>query len=228
MKKKKLHIIHGWTYDASPWKKVISSLKEQGIDAELLHVPGLTEPSRRAHTIKNYVGWANHNIPDGSIVLGHSNGGRILLNLAVEHPEKLQGIILLSSAGVHEPSRKRSTLRAVAKTFAPLGRIKPLRKAFHKAIGASDYDKAPENMKHTLHNMIASDKHLDASKITAPTHIIWGEDDTDTPLRHGKKLASHIENSKLIVKKGWAHSPHLKDPKGLAKVVANSFEELNA
>ncbi|MCL1839540.1 alpha/beta hydrolase [Candidatus Saccharibacteria bacterium] len=223
----KLYIVHGWTYDASPWEKLVKLLKEQGITAELLYVPGLTEPSSRVWTIRNYVSWANHNIPDGAIALGHSNGGRILLNLLSANPDKLKGVILLDSAGVYERSFKRSTLRVVAKIFAPLKHIGPLRKLFHKFIGASDYDKAPKNMKKTLHNMITSDKQLDVSKITTPTQIIWGAADTITPLRQGEKLHRLIKGSKLTIKQNWPHSPYLKTPEELAKVIKKSFEELN-
>jgi len=225
---KKLYIIHGWAYDISPWEQVAAALKEQGITAEILHVPGLTEPSNRVWSIKNYVGWANHNLPDGAIAVGHSNGGRILLNLLSENPAKLKGVILLDSAGIYERSFKRSALRVIAKIFAPFKHIKPLRKLFHKFIGASDYDKAPKNMKQTLHNMISSDKQLDVSKITTPTQIIWGSADTITPLRQGEKLHQLIKNSKLIVKPDWAHSHYLKDPAQLAQSLAQSFEELNA
>jgi len=225
---KKLYIIHGWTYDLTPWEKVAELLKKQGITAELLRVPGLTEPSHRAWTIKNYADWANHNIPDGAIALGHSNGGRILLNLLSENPEKLSGLILLDSAGIYERSAKRSILRVIAKIFAPFRHIKSLRKLFHKFLGASDYDKAPENMKRTLHNMIVSDKQLDISEITTPTQIIWGSADTTTPLRQGEKLHQRLKNSKLIIKQGWPHSQYLKSPEELAKTIARSFEELSA
>jgi len=223
----KVYIIHGWIYDLSRWEKVVKSLKKQDIEAELLPVPGLTEPSERVWTIKNYASWANHNIPDGAIALGHSNGGRILLNLLSDNPKKLGGLILLGSAGIYEPSSKRSALRLASKTLAPLKRVKPLRKLVHKSVGASDYEQAPENMKHTLHNMIESDKQLDPSKITTPTHIIWGAADTITPLKHGKKLHQSIKNSKFIVKEDWPHAPYLETPEELAKVIAESVKELS-
>jgi pimeloyl-ACP methyl ester carboxylesterase len=136
---KKLYIIHGWTYDASPWEKVAKYLQEQGINAEVLPIPGLTEPSNRVWTIQNYVSWVNHNIPDGAIALGHSNGGRILMNLLIKHPQKLRGLILLSSAGIYKTSVKRASLKAIAKAGSPLKHVKLFRQLFHQAIGASDY-----------------------------------------------------------------------------------------
>jgi pimeloyl-[acyl-carrier protein] methyl ester esterase len=216
---KKLYIIHGWTYEVSPWLKIVKALKTAEIDATLLRVPGLAVKSDKVWTIEDYCAWADQNIPNGSIALGHSNGGRILMNLAVKQPDKLHHLILLDSAGVYEHSLKRSFLRIMAKIFSPLKHIKPLRKLFHKTIGASDYDKAPDNMKVTLHNMIQSDRKLDPSKIITPTSIIWGGKDTVTPLRHAGKLHKSIQGSHLSIHREWTHSPYLTDPQGLTKAI---------
>ncbi|MFV0485462.1 MAG: alpha/beta fold hydrolase [Candidatus Saccharimonadales bacterium] len=223
---KKLYIIHGWSYDITPWEKVAKHLRETGVNVELLKVPGLTEPSKKVWTIEDYVKWADENIKDGGIALGHSNGGRILLNLLNAKPDKLSGLILLDSAGVYEKSAKRSILRVVAKIFAPMKKVGFLRRVFHKFIGSSDYDKAPENMKKTLHNMLTSDKVLDVSGIKTPTRIVWGEDDTITPLRQGQKLHAQIKGSTLTVKKGWPHSQYLKDTESLAAEIAKQYIKL--
>ena len=166
---KKLYVIHGWTYTVEPWTHTIQILKEYGIEIVMLHVPGLTSPSDKVWNIQQYVKWADQNIPDGAIALGHSNGGRILLNLCSKKPEKLKHLILLSAAGVYEESKKREISRGVSKVFAPLKKSALLRKVFHKIVGASDYDRAPENMKKTLTNMLTSDKKLDISKVKTPT-----------------------------------------------------------
>ena len=75
-----LYIIHGWTYTVEPWKKTIELLREKGLSVKMLRVPGLTEESKKEFTIADYVKWADSEIPDGAIALGHSNGGRICLN----------------------------------------------------------------------------------------------------------------------------------------------------
>ncbi|MBQ9019848.1 alpha/beta hydrolase [Candidatus Saccharibacteria bacterium] len=214
-----IYIIHGWTYTVEPWAKTIDILKKNGIIVKMLHVPGLTEPSNKVWTIEEYVSWANQNIPDGAIALGHSNGGRILLNLCSETPNKLKHLILLDAAGVYEPSKKRDLSRKLSKLLSPLKNIKLLRKIVHKLLGASDYDHAPENMKKTLANMLDSDKKLDISKVTTPTTIVWGEADTVTPLRQAQKMHAKIPGSRLITRKTWNHAPYIMDPSGLAKVI---------
>lgn len=224
---KKLYIIHGWTYKPEPWHEVIEHLKEQGIDAELLRVPGLGTKSDKVFTIEDYAKWAKEHIPKGSIALGHSNGGRILLNmLESQGSDYLSGLILLDSAGIYERSNRTIIFRKLSKTFAPLKKVKPLRKIVHKLSGAHDYDQAPDNMKVTLENMLESDKTLDISDITTPTQIIWGRDDQTTPLRQGEKMHGLLKNSELTIKDGWRHSYYLVSTEGLAKEIADKYAKL--
>lgn len=222
----KLYIIHGWTYTVEPWSKTIALLEKNGIKVEMLHVPGLTKPSNKVWTIEEYVEWADKNIPDGAIALGHSNGGRILLNLCAAKPEKLKHLVLLDAAGVYERSKKRDLARKASKILSPLKKIKPLRKLVHKILGASDYDKAPDNMKKTLSNMLDSDKRLNLKSVTTPTTILWGEADTVTPLSQGETMNREIEGSELKTYKNWSHSPYIADPTGLAKAIFTTLKEI--
>ena len=129
-----LYIVHGWTYTVDPWKKTIAFLRERGVSVKMLHVPGLTEESKKEYTIEDYMKWADEEIPDGAIALGHSNGGRILLNLCAENPDKLKHLILLDSAGIYEPSARKKAIEKIAKIGKPLKKIPIVDKAFHKFI----------------------------------------------------------------------------------------------
>ena len=225
---KKIYVIHGWTYTVEPWQKTIEILKKDyKIAVEMLNVPGLTTGSKKVWTIEEYCDWADRNIPDGSIALGHSNGGRILLNLCAKKPEKLKKLILLDAAGVYEESKKREISRKISKIFGFLKKSALLRKIFHKLVGASDYDRAPENMKQTLTNMLTSDKKLDISKVKTKTAILWGEKDTITPLRQAEKMHDLIEGSTLLTYKNWTHAPYIADPSGLARAINRVLEEDN-
>lgn len=218
---KTLYIIHGWTYTVEPWNRTIKILNDKyQIKVEMLHVPGLTDPSKKVWTIDEYVKWADSLLPEDAIVLGHSNGGRILLNLLSRQPDRVSHLILLDAAGVYEPSKKRDILRKLSQILAPLRRVKILRKTIHKMIGAGDYDKAPENMKKTLTNMLDSDRNLDISKVKVKTDILWGEMDKITPPRQAKKMHQLIKKSRLKLFPNWTHAPYIVDPEGLAKTIS--------
>lgn len=223
-KKPKLYIIHGWTYTVAPWERTIANLEKQGISVEMLHVPGLTASSKKVWTIEDYVRWADRNIPDGAVALGHSNGGRILLNLCSEKPEKLQHLILLDAAGVYEVSSKRDVARSVSKKLGFLKKIPGLEKLWHKLIGASDYARAPKNMKVTLSNMLESDKNLKLEDVTVPTSILWGEADKVTPPHQAEEMHQKIKNSTLEIFPDWTHAPYLSHPLELARAIFKVYK----
>ena len=223
-----LYIVHGWTYRPEPWEEVIEKLKvNHKLDAKLLRVPGLGTPSDKIYTIDDYATWAAKNIPKGSIALGHSNGGRILLNmLSHEGSDYLKGLILFDAAGIYKPSRKRDVMRKLSKTFAPLKKSKLARKIVHKALRVHDYNDAPENMKQTLTNMLDSDKNLKIDQISTPARLVWGTEDRMTPLRQGKKMDELLQNSHLTIKEGWRHSHYLQSTAEMAAEIAKQYEAL--
>lgn len=221
-----LYIIHGWTYTVEPWKNTLAMLRDNGISVKMLHVPGLTEKSDEVFTIEDYVEWADKNIPDGAIALGHSNGGRILLNLCAKNPEKLKYLILLDAAGIYEPSAKKKIVEKVAKIGKPLKKVPIIDKAFHKITGSTDYSRAPENMKQALANMLASDKDLDFSKVQTKTFILWGKKDTTTPPRQATAMYEKLPNAELKFYANWTHAPYISSPDELARALTTLIKRI--
>jgi pimeloyl-[acyl-carrier protein] methyl ester esterase len=214
-----LYIIHGWTYTVKPWDETLALLKKAGYNVKMLHVPGLTEKSDKEYSIEDYVKWADSEIPDGAIALGHSNGGRILLNLCAKKPEKLKYLILLDSAGIYENTLKKKVVRGVAKIGKPLKRIPVIDKIFHRVTGSTDYSNAPDSMKATLANVLNSDRYLDIAKVETPTLILWGKKDTVTPPRHATMIYERLPRAELKFYPEWTHAPYIADPEGLARAL---------
>ena len=221
-----LYIIHGWTYTVEPWKNTLAMLRDNGISVKMLHVPGLTERSDKVYTIDDYVKWANENIPDGAVALGHSNGGRILLNLCADNPEKLKYLILLDAAGVYEPSARKRLVEKVAKIGKPLKKVPIIDKAFHKITGSTDYSRAPKNMKQTLANMLESDKDLDFSKVATKNFILWGKKDTTTPPRQATTMYEKLPNAELKFYANWTHAPYISSPEELARALTTLIKRI--
>lgn len=221
-----LYVIHGWTYTVEPWRTTFAILKKNGIRVKMLNVPGLTEESDKVFTIDDYVEWADQQIPDGAVALGHSNGGRILLNLCAKKPEKLKYLILLDAAGIYEPSARKRFVEKMAKIGKPLKKVLVVDKVFHRITGSTDYSKAPENMKKTLANMLESDKTLDLSKVETPTYILWGKKDTTTPPRQATAMYEKLPHAELKFYAKWTHAPYISDPEGLARALTTLITRL--
>lgn len=225
MSKRDIYIIHGWTYSIEPWTATVSILRSRGFTVHQLRVPGLTAPSSDVWTVDGYVEWLRKELEGvkSPVVLGHSNGGRIALNYLKKYPDSFEKLILLNAAGINvsneKISLKRRVFRIAAKVLKPLKYIPLVRKVVYKLIGGSDYERAPANMKRTLHNMLESDKLLDISDITTPTRVIWGKDDPITPLAQGRKMVELLPNATLREIDDWAHAPYITDPVQLAEII---------
>lgn len=225
----KLYIVHGWAYSIEPWSQTVAYLRQHGVEVVQLKVPGLTAPSDKIWTVDDYVEWLKGELAgeDRPVVLGHSNGGRISMHYDAAYPGHFGKLILLNSAGIEvapqKLSRKRQLLKMLAKVLAPLKHIPGLKKIVYRLLG-SDYGSAPDNMKKTLANMLASDASFDASRVTVPTVIIWGKEDTTTPLSMGRALHEQIQNSSLVIMPEWQHAPYRTHPEQLAKEILRALE----
>lgn len=209
----------------------MSILRSKGIEVKQLRVPGLTTDSVAVWDIDYYVAWLHKQLDgvEDPIILGHSNGGRIALNYLKKHPGRFKRLILLNSAGINVSNQKVSLKRRVFKLASvilrPLKYIPLVRRVVYRLIGASDYDKAPANMKMTLQNMLNSDSNLDLTDIETPTTVLWGKNDQITPLAQGRKIAELLPNSDIKEFDGWAHAPYITHPNELAGAILEVLGE---
>lgn len=209
----KVLVLHGWAYSTEKWEPFITSLKNRGFNAELLKIPGLTEKLNSVWEIDNYIEWLNKKIgkEEKVILVGHSNGGRILLAFAIKYPEKIKHIVLIDSAGIYHNELPIRLKRFIFKSLTSVGKkvtkSESLRKLIYRLAKESDYEKAPPAVKQTMANLIKFDVTSFLGKVRIPTLIIWGEEDTTTPLSDGKLIHKLIRGSKLLVIKSAKHSP---------------------
>lgn len=216
----KLLVLHGWTYSTEKWGPFIKALKDQGFDATLLKIPGLTEKLEEVWDIDNYVEWLNEQvrasgakkIGNGKVILiGHSNGGRMALAYTLKYPQKVKHLILIDSAGIYHNDLPIRLKRFVFKTVARWGRkvtnSQTLRKLLYRVSRESDYENASPVVKKTMVNLITYDLTNSLNRIKVPTLIIWGQNDKATPLSDGQLIHHLIEGSKMHVLTTARHSP---------------------
>lgn len=231
--KSKIYILHGWSYSVEKWTPFARELESKGFKTNLLKIPGLIEKTDRIWSMDDYVRWLGENLKreKGKIILiGHSNGGRIALNFAIKHPEKISKLVLIDSAGIFHNEiflrTKRILFGSLAKVGTKMANSKKLRDLLYFLAREKDYKNASGNMKKTMVNLIESDIALKIDRISVPTIIIWGQDDKITPVSDGKILSEKIVNSKLHIIDDARHSPQFTHPKEVVRIIAGQLNNI--
>jgi len=228
---RKIYILHGWTYSTDKWEPFLTSLQKSGVESVMVKIPGLTTPLNDVWTIDDYVEWLKKSLDKekGKVVLlGHSNGGRIILAFAVKYPAKVKNIILIDSAGIYHdelPIRiKRFVFGKLAKLGKGIRNIKFLRKLFYVFVQEHDYQKADPVLRQTMHNLITYDISVFLETIINSTTIIWGRNDKITPLSDGEYMHTLIKNSSLYIIDTARHSPQFTNTEEVAAIVIKAIK----
>jgi len=147
-------------------------------------------------------------------LLGHSFGGRVCLRIASRHQDLVGSMVLIASHGLQLPkpfkAALKSTLlkgirriiRLVDTTFS----TKWYTAKFVPFFGSQDYLNAGP-LRTILVKTVNEDQSENCRWIKAPTLLLWGALDTETPLAMGYRFRDLIEGSLLITLDNHGHDP---------------------
>lgn len=162
------------------------------------------------------------------VLIGHSFGGRVGILFASRNP--VDKLILVDAAGV-KPRRKLKYYFKVY-SFKLMKRLLPLIYGREKAAakieaqrskrGSDDYANSSPRMRAILSKVVNEDLRNVMPRIETPTLLIWGENDTATPLADAKKMERLIPEAALVAFAGCGHYSFLDNPVQFAAVL-NSF-----
>ncbi len=246
---KTLIILHGWQSSGSKWQKVkekiensSASLGRGGIRVLAPDIPGFKSESElnRPWVLDDYINWFEDfvmqskleypDIANGFYLLGHSFGGRMTIKIAAKKIFKLNGVILVSAAGI----KRNQAFYAPAIGFAakivkafklgdkPTGKnlYNFLRIFFYRyVIQKTDYLNAKGNLNETIKNILAEDLKEILPFIDERVKIIWGRKDKITPLSDAYLMQEKIPNSELHILEQTGHMPYLDCPNELAESI---------
>lgn len=160
------------------------------------------------------------------ILAGHSFGGRVAIQLASQRKD-IDAVVLIDAAGI-KPRRslkyyyKVYTFKAAKRlSHLLLGREKAEQRIerIRASRGSSDYANASPRMRAIMSKVVNHDLTACLPKITAPALLIWGENDTATPLADAKKMERLIPDAGLVSFPGCGHYSFLDNPAQFAAVL---------
>lgn len=228
-------LLHGWGSSKEVYGGIIKTLSNR-CRLVALDFPGCgnSEIMDKPWTLEDYCDFVLKFMQavglENPIMMGHSHGGRVTLYMTATGMVTPQKIVLLDAAGLIPKKSLKQKFRA--KSFKVIKRALtlPVIRNFSSSLldkarrhyGSADYNAAPEVLRKTLVSLVNTDiRHL-LPNIKCPSLLIWGENDTATPLEDAKTIEKLISDSGLCVIKGTGHFSFCEKP-WEANAIINSF-----
>jgi len=177
---------------------------------------------------------------DPFVLGGYSFGARVALHVALAHPERLAGLVVLSAtAGINdevERARRRARDEALAdhveavgtETFLDEWLAQPMfaslpRDPRERAARSRDAAGLARSLRHSG---TGTQRWLgdDLADLSVPTLILAGERDEKFVLE-AQRLAEVIPNSSLAFVGGAGHAAHLERPDTVAALVSDHYPQ---
>lgn len=236
-------ILHGWGANIDTILPIVNCLKPY-FKVYALDLPGFgkSEQPIEVFDSKDYARLVKTFLDDLEIeklvLIGHSFGGKISILLATIYPELVDKIVLIDSAGLI-PKRGLNyylkvysfkSLKFLYKSIFFWRDKKEKMEKFYEKFGSRDYQDADGIMRKILVKVVNEDLTPILKDVKAPTLLIWGDEDSATPLYMGKIMEEEIPDSGLVILKGTGHYSYLDDFNRFTRIIKafllpNSLED---
>lgn len=224
--------LHGWGADHQIWQPLLPHLSPLPFQLLILDLPGFGQsvPLPKPFTLADYTqvaaAFAKELELSHLTLVGHSFGGKIAISYALNHP--LKKLVLIDGAGIKRRGFKTRILLNAARSFRLLD-LKPLNLLRRRAapyFQAKDYRQISNaDLRDTFRLTVEEDLRNKIKNINTPTLLIWGGEDTETPLRDAAIMKKEIKKSILKIIPESGHFPFLDHPEVVAKLIVEFLEQ---
>ncbi len=236
-------LIHGFGGNLSNWMFNHEALAEKHT-VYALDLPGHGSSSKKVETgtVTEFVGVLNGFIDSLGVTrghfIGHSMGGAIAVAFAANHPERVQSLVLIASAGLGLEINEE-----YIRGFITAGRRKEIKRHLEKLFAD------PRLASQQLVDEILRYKRLDGveealstiataffpagqqavslreqlSQLRLPTLILWGADDLILPVSHAQALPKEIKTEILH---GYGHMVHMEASAKVNQIISSFWESI--
>jgi pimeloyl-ACP methyl ester carboxylesterase len=250
-------LIHGMAGNSGTWREVMPKLAE---DFTVL-APDLLGHGESAKPLGDYSPGAYASglrdllavLGMGPVtVVGQSLGGGVAMQLAYQHPELVDRLVLVGSGGLGRevswllraltlpgaeyamplifPSFLRGRGETVSRTLHERGirapRLAEMWRSYVSLTQAANRAAFIRTLRAVIdpggQSVSATDRLYLAAAM--PTLIVWGEADQMIPVEHAHSAHELIPGSRLEIFEGIGHFPHVEEPARFAEVVRDFIE----
>lgn len=224
--------LHGWGRTHRDFDAVLRPVDGSELDAIAVDLPGFgaTPPPTEPWGSAEYaacVGAVLAEMETPVVVLAHSFGGRVAVQLAAARPDAVRALVLTSVPllRVAPPPRPALAYRAVRSLHrAGFVREERMERA-RRRYGSADYAAATGVMRQVHGRVVAESYEAQLDAVRCPVTLVWGEGDATVPLGVAEAALARLRDvnpqnpADLVVLPGAGHLVPLAAPGALRAAV---------
>lgn len=228
--------LHGWGRTHEDFAAALGSLP---VIAPDLPGFGSTPPPPEAWGSVDYAAalaplFADTDLAPPVVVVGHSFGGRVAVQLAASAPGHV-GALVLTGVPLVRPdpgavARRPPLAYRMVRRLARAGLVSEARLERAKdRHGSADYRRAQGVMRNVLVRTVGEDYTEPIATVASsglPVEMVWGEDDTETPPVIARRLAGWTSDTIVTVCPGTGHLLPITMPAALRDAVERAVSRL--
>ena len=224
-------VLPGWMAKASVYRMIADTLSGsyRVIIPDLPGFTGDTPEPPEAWDLDGFVDFTKAFISAldiGSVILmGHSFGGRIIIKMMNRDslPFKVDRIVLIDAAGIrHKLSKgaeRKQKLFRLAKHFMTYAQIE----RYKETHGSADYRASSPLMRECMVKAINEDLTPLLPGVKSEVLLIWGTEDTATPLSDGELMEQRMPDAGLARIQGAGHFSFADAPSVFSNILRSYF-----
>jgi pimeloyl-ACP methyl ester carboxylesterase len=193
-------LLHGGADDSNTWAETIAALSNSySLYALDLVGYGLSDKDKSSYYLSEFVDFTFEFIQtlglDSMSLVGHSLGGRVCLEIALRHPQKVRKLVLIDTVGFGKLAWWGTFLGGAAWAIRKALRRPQPYPRFLKEKGEDKDWRCLEKL----------------DKLKVPTMLVWNRLDPYYSVRHAINAKKLMPEARLEVFPGYGHAPHVRN-----------------